>query len=76
MSSVSLNPDRAVELAESLKEVNKSIKAAANSISADEPILVAVSKRKPISDITACFQAGQMDFGENYVNELVEKAEQ
>ncbi len=35
--------------------------------------LVAVSKTKPIEDIQALFEAGQKDFGENYVQELVEK---
>lgn len=36
--------------------------------------LVAVSKIKPASDILALKNAGQLDFGENYVQELVEKA--
>lgn len=36
-------------------------------------ILVAVSKTKPIEDILALFEAGQRDFGENYVQELVDK---
>lgn len=35
--------------------------------------LVAVSKTKPASDIEEMFQLGQLDFGENYVQELVEK---
>jgi pyridoxal phosphate enzyme (YggS family) len=36
--------------------------------------LLAVSKTKPISDIQALYQAGQREFGENYVQELVTKA--
>jgi len=36
-------------------------------------ILVAVSKTKPIEDIQALYEAGQRDFGENYVQELVDK---
>ncbi|KAF8176184.1 hypothetical protein K438DRAFT_2044221, partial [Mycena galopus ATCC 62051] len=36
--------------------------------------LVAISKHKPASDIQACFVAGQLDFGENYVQELEDKA--
>ena len=36
--------------------------------------LVAVSKRKPASDIVAAYQAGQRDFGENYVQEFAAKA--
>ena len=35
--------------------------------------LVAVSKTKPVSDIEALYALGQRDFGENYVQELVEK---
>lgn len=35
--------------------------------------LLAVSKTKPISDILAAAQAGQVAFGENYVQEAVEK---
>jgi len=35
--------------------------------------LVAVSKTKPIEDIQALYNSGHRDFGENYVQELVEK---
>jgi PLP dependent protein len=35
--------------------------------------LVAVSKTKPIEDIQALYNFGQLDFGENYVQELIEK---
>jgi pyridoxal phosphate enzyme (YggS family) len=38
--------------------------------------LVAVSKTKPVSDIQALYALGQRDFGENYVQELVEKQSQ
>ncbi|UGS20189.1 YggS family pyridoxal phosphate-dependent enzyme [Flavobacterium cyclinae] len=38
--------------------------------------LVAVSKTKPISDLMEAYDAGQRIFGENYVQELVEKQEQ
>lgn len=38
--------------------------------------LVAVSKLKPASDIETLYQLGQRDFGENYVQELVEKQAQ
>ena len=38
--------------------------------------LVAVSKTKPISDLMEAYDAGQRVFGENYVQELVEKQEQ
>lgn len=35
--------------------------------------LVAVSKTKPVEDILAMYNLGQRDFGENYVQELVDK---
>lgn len=35
--------------------------------------LVAVSKIKPVSDILALYELGQRDFGENYVQELIDK---
>jgi pyridoxal phosphate enzyme (YggS family) len=38
--------------------------------------LVAVSKTKPVEDIQALYDLGQRNFGENYVQELVEKYEQ
>ncbi|MCZ2222729.1 MAG: YggS family pyridoxal phosphate-dependent enzyme [Chitinophagales bacterium] len=39
----------------------------------NEATLVAVSKIKPVEDILALYQLGQKDFGENYVQELVDK---
>jgi PLP dependent protein len=38
--------------------------------------LVAVSKTKPVTDIQELYQLGQKDFGENYVQELVDKEAQ
>lgn len=38
--------------------------------------LVAVSKTKPVEDILELYHLGQRDFGENYVQELVEKEKQ
>lgn len=38
--------------------------------------LIAVSKRKPVADIQEAYAAGQRDFGENYIQELVEKQPQ
>jgi len=37
--------------------------------------LVAVSKTKPVEDIIALYDLGQRDFGENYVQELVQKVD-
>jgi pyridoxal phosphate enzyme (YggS family) len=39
-------------------------------------VLIAVTKRSPFSDIKAAYEAGQRDFGENRVDELVEKADE
>lgn len=41
----------------------------------DSVTLVAVSKTKPVSDIMECYDAGQRIFGENKVQEMVEKYE-
>jgi pyridoxal phosphate enzyme (YggS family) len=38
--------------------------------------LVAVSKTKPVPEILELYKAGHRDFGENYVQELLEKHEQ
>lgn len=35
--------------------------------------LVAVSKTKPVEDILELYKLGQLEFGENYVQELIEK---
>jgi pyridoxal phosphate enzyme (YggS family) len=37
--------------------------------------LIAVSKTKPVEDILELYELGHRDFGENYVQELVEKAD-
>jgi pyridoxal phosphate enzyme (YggS family) len=42
-------------------------------LQAKDALLVAVSKTKPVSEIKELYDAGQEDFGENYVQELVDK---
>jgi len=42
-------------------------------LSVNKVTLVAVSKTKPNEDIKAMYELGQRDFGENYVQELVDK---
>jgi len=44
-------------------------------LKAKETILIAVSKTKPVADLQEAYEAGIRDFGENKVQELVEKAE-
>ena len=39
-----------------------------------QPRLVAVSKTKPAEMVQAAYDAGHRDFGENYVQELTDKA--
>jgi len=64
--------------AERLKKVQQSISEASQIAgrSADDIRLIAVSKTKPASDIEQAFQAGQRDFGENYLQEAIEKITQ
>ena len=67
--------ERAAELQQSLEEIRSRVQRACTPGN-QRPTLVAVSKIKPASDISACYEHGQLDFGENYVQELEEKAEQ
>jgi pyridoxal phosphate enzyme (YggS family) len=59
-----------------LVAVRARIEAAAQAAGRAAPRLVAVSKTKPASMIRAAYAAGQRDFGENYVQELAQKAEE
>ena len=63
-------------IAQSLEEVRGRLSAALQSAgrAADAARLVAVSKFQPASAIRAAYAAGQRDFGENYVQELQDKA--
>lgn len=54
-------------------EAYQSIK---QELDAKQVTLVAVSKTKPVEDISALYELGQRDFGENYVQELVDKQAQ
>ena len=70
----SVSSERVAELLESLGEIRSRVKTASSSTI--PRTLVAVSKYKPASDISVCYEDGQRDFGENYVQELVDKAQQ
>jgi pyridoxal phosphate enzyme (YggS family) len=48
----------------------------ANTCKEKGATLVAVSKTKPVADIQALYDLGHRDFGENYVQELVDKQAQ
>ena len=57
--------------------VNKiAYKQIVHELSEKKVTLVAVSKTKPVEDILELYHLGQRDFGENYVQELKEKAVQ
>jgi len=62
-------------IAERLSAVRQGIAQAAATAGRDPAgiILVAVSKTKPVADIRAAAAAGQLDFGENYAQELRDK---
>ncbi|XP_071561204.1 pyridoxal phosphate homeostasis protein-like [Temnothorax nylanderi] len=66
------------EVAVNLKSVCDKISYAAAKRAPEyqyyEPRLVAVSKLQSTGSIVSAYEAGQRHFGENYVNELVEKA--
>jgi pyridoxal phosphate enzyme (YggS family) len=47
--------------------------AVAQAKRVDGPLLLAVSKLQPNEKIEEAYHAGQKDFGENYVQELIEK---
>jgi pyridoxal phosphate enzyme (YggS family) len=44
-----------------------------NQLDAQKVVLVAVSKTKPVEALQALYDLGHRDFGENYVQELVDK---
>ena len=64
-------------IAERLKSALESLKHSAQSANRapDSVRLLAVSKTKPVSDIVLAYEAGHRAFGENYVQEGVEKAQ-
>ncbi|XP_056897632.1 pyridoxal phosphate homeostasis protein [Takifugu flavidus] len=68
----------AEEVGNALKSVMERINQAAarrqKALPAVLPRLVAVSKTKPPDMVVEAYRQGQRNFGENYVNELLEKA--
>ncbi len=62
-------------LKENLNQVKERIEAACKKAGRDpeEVTLVAVSKKKPLENIETLLAEGQLEFGENYVQELCEK---
>ncbi len=66
------------ELAECTQQVKEALAEAARTAGrkTEDVSLVAVSKLHPASDIRALAETGQVDFGENYVQEAVGKQEE
>ncbi|KAJ3068242.1 hypothetical protein HDU98_008612, partial [Podochytrium sp. JEL0797] len=63
-------------ISDNLNEIRARVATAASSVgrSPADVRLVAVSKTKPIEDLMVAYNEGQRHFGENYVQELVDKA--
>ncbi|KAH7342487.1 hypothetical protein BKA65DRAFT_504213 [Rhexocercosporidium sp. MPI-PUGE-AT-0058] len=72
--NMKIDPARAKSLVEALQSVQSRVAKASGS-GGRNVRLVAVSKLKPASDILALYQEGHRHFGENYAQELMEKAE-
>ena len=81
----SATSERANTIADNLRVVLDAVARASSSSSSlssssssspphQPPRVVAVSKTKPVEDLRAAYDAGHRDFGENYVQEIVEKA--
>jgi pyridoxal phosphate enzyme (YggS family) len=64
----------AAALAEVEARIRKAAEASGRAVASIK--LVAVSKNQPTENIRQAYAAGQRDFGENYVQELVRKAEE
>ena len=62
-------------LKENLREVEGRVEAACKRAGRDvsEVTLIAVSKTKPVEDLQEIYDAGKRDFGENKVQEIVQK---
>jgi pyridoxal phosphate enzyme (YggS family) len=67
---------RAEEIAARLDDVRARVAAAATAAgrAPGDVTLIAVSKKMPSDDVAAALAAGQRDFGENYAQELRDKA--
>lgn len=71
MSEITYNEDRKTQLVNQYNEIKALID---KECSKGDVLLLAVSKLKPASDIKILYDHGIRQFGENYVQELVEKS--
>nr|MCH9711952.1 YggS family pyridoxal phosphate enzyme [Pseudomonadota bacterium] len=59
-----------------IKENLKNVQSRINAVDTKNQVtLIAVSKTKPASDLQQAIDAGQRHFGENYLQEALEKIE-
>ncbi|MBP5197775.1 MAG: YggS family pyridoxal phosphate-dependent enzyme [Lachnospiraceae bacterium] len=65
-------------IAENYQEVSNKIKAACDKAGREyeDVTLITVSKTKPVSDLREAYDAGSRDFGENKVQEMMDKIPQ
>lgn len=73
-----MSETKVVKIADNLKYVKDIIQATCKKCnrSVESVRLVAVSKTKPVEFVKEAYEAGHRQFGENYVQELTEKAGQ
>jgi len=62
-------------IADNIKQVNNEINEACNRVgrNADEVTLITVSKTKPVELLLEAYESGSRDFGENKVQEILDK---
>ena len=72
--SLEYTQDRQAELKGNMESVLSEIESVSSS-SSSKARLVPISKLKPASDVQALYDAGYRHFGENYIQELADKAE-
>jgi len=72
---ISYDSQRQASLSQQFDHVKAMIDTESNARATEPVSLLAVSKLKPASDIQILYDHGVREFGENYVQELVEKAE-
>ena len=65
-------------ITENLEQVRKNIEEACRAVNRDpgEVTLISVSKTKPVSMLQEAYDAGSRDFGENKVQEIMDKYDQ
>lgn len=60
-------------IGDNVRQITQNIETLSNQAGSDAVHLIAVSKRHPVAAIVAAHEAGQLDFGENYLQEAVPK---